>query len=123
MSWIVAILMIAGAFFAFMAALGVSRLPDFYMRTHAATKAGAFGASLLLLAAAIHFGSLRAVITALLIIGFSTWRRRLPRRPWGKLHIARRSRYGTRPRATSSRMTRKSSWFAAISLNFLPACD
>lgn len=70
MSWVVAILMIAGAFFAFVAALGVNRLPDFYMRMHAATKAGAFGATLLLIAAAIHFGSLRASITALLIIGF-----------------------------------------------------
>lgn len=70
MSWIVAILLAAGAFFAFIAALGVNRLPDFYMRLHAATKAGAFGASLLLIAAALHFGSLRASISALLIIVF-----------------------------------------------------
>jgi multicomponent Na+:H+ antiporter subunit G len=70
MSLVVALLLIAGSFFAFVAALGVNRLPDFYMRMHAATKAGAFGASLLLLAAAIHFGSLRAIITSLLIIGF-----------------------------------------------------
>lgn len=70
MSWLVAILMILGAFFAFVAALGVVRFPDFYMRTHAATKAGAFGASLLLLAAALHFGSLRACLTSLLIITF-----------------------------------------------------
>ncbi|MEO0510876.1 MAG: monovalent cation/H(+) antiporter subunit G [Verrucomicrobiota bacterium] len=70
MSWIVGLLLITGAFFAFVAALGVNRLPDFYMRMHAATKAGAFGASLLLVASAIHFGSMRAVITALLIIGF-----------------------------------------------------
>lgn len=70
MSWIVAILLIIGSFFAFVAALGVLRLPDFYTRMHAATKAGAFGATLLLVAAAIHFGSVRAIITALLIIGF-----------------------------------------------------
>lgn len=70
MSWIVAILLVAGSFFAFVAAIGVNRLPDFYMRMHAATKAGAFGASLLLLAAALHFGSLRAIIMAVLIIGF-----------------------------------------------------
>ncbi|MGB0743281.1 MAG: monovalent cation/H(+) antiporter subunit G [Opitutales bacterium] len=70
MSWVVAILMIAGAFFAFVAALGVVRLPDFYMRMHAATKAGAFGATLLLVAAALHFGSLRAIITAMLVIIF-----------------------------------------------------
>jgi len=69
-SWVVAILLAAGAFFAFIAALGVNRLPDFYMRLHAATKAGAFGASLLLVAAALHFGSLRACLSALLIIVF-----------------------------------------------------
>lgn len=70
MSWVVAILMILGSFFAFVAALGVVRFPDFYTRTHAATKAGAFGATLLLLAAALHFGSLRAGLTSLLIITF-----------------------------------------------------
>jgi len=70
MSWLVAILLLAGAFFAFVAALGVIRFPDFYTRMHASTKAGAFGAALLLLAAAIHFGSMRAIITALLIIVF-----------------------------------------------------
>jgi len=70
MSLIVAIFLLCGAFFAFVAALGVIRLPDFYMRMHAATKAGAFGATLLLLGAAIHFGSLRAIITCALIIMF-----------------------------------------------------
>jgi multicomponent Na+:H+ antiporter subunit G len=70
MSWLVAILLVLGAFFAFVAALGVLRFPDFYTRMHAATKAGAFGATLLLLAAAIHFGSLRAIVTACFIIIF-----------------------------------------------------
>ena len=70
MDWIVAILIVCGAFFAFVAALGVIRLPDYYMRMHAATKAGAFGATLLLVGAAIHFGTLRAVITAIMIIVF-----------------------------------------------------
>lgn len=66
MSWVVAILLVLGAFFAFVAALGVIRFPDFYTRMHAATKAGAFGACLLLLAAAIHFGNVRAIV----IVGF-----------------------------------------------------
>lgn len=70
MSWIVAILLGAGAFFAFIAALGVNRLPDFYMRLHAATKAGAFGASLMLVAAALHFGNVHSIVSALLIIVF-----------------------------------------------------
>ncbi|MFT4901768.1 MAG: multicomponent Na+:H+ antiporter subunit G [Lentimonas sp.] len=70
MSVIVAVLMVLGAFFAFVAALGVNRMPDFYMRMHAATKAGAFGAALMLLAAALHFGSLRVSLTTLSIIIF-----------------------------------------------------
>ena len=70
MSVVVAILMVLGSFFAFVAALGVNRMPDFFMRMHASTKAGAFGAALMLLAAALHFGSLRAVITAAFIIAF-----------------------------------------------------
>ena len=70
MSILVAILMVLGAFFAFVAALGVNRMPDFFMRMHAATKAGAFGAGLMLVAAALHFGTLRAVVTAICVIGF-----------------------------------------------------
>lgn len=70
MSILVAILMVLGAFFAFVAALGVNRMPDLFMRMHAATKAGAFGASLMLVAAALHFGTVRAVVTAICIIAF-----------------------------------------------------
>lgn len=70
MDWLVAMLMIAGMFFAFVASLGVVRMPDLYMRIHAATKAGAFGSSLILIAAALHFGSLRAAVMAALVVIF-----------------------------------------------------
>lgn len=70
MSWLIALLMILGAFFGLVAALGVLRFPDLYMRMHAATKAGAFGATLMLIAAALHFGSLRIAILAVLLIVF-----------------------------------------------------
>lgn len=70
MSWVVAFFIIAGSFFAFVAAVGVIRLPDFYMKMHAATKAGAFGASLTLIGAALHFGTLRAIVTAIFIVTF-----------------------------------------------------
>jgi multicomponent Na+:H+ antiporter subunit G len=70
MDWIVALLIIVGSAFALIAALGVLRMPDFYMRMHAATKAGAFGALLLLLAAALHFWTLRAVLTSLFVVVF-----------------------------------------------------
>ena len=39
MSWLVAILLVVGAFFAFVAALGVMRSTDFYTRMHAALNA------------------------------------------------------------------------------------
>ena len=45
MDIVVAILIVLGAFFAFVAALGIVRMPDLYTRMHAATKAGAFGAT------------------------------------------------------------------------------
>ena len=70
MNWLVAAFIILGAFFAFVAALGVIRLPDFYMRVHAATKAGAFGATLMLIAAALYFGNLRAIVMAVITIVF-----------------------------------------------------
>lgn len=70
MSWVVAILVVLGSFFAFVAALGVLRFPDFYMRMHAATKAGAFGSAILLIAAALHFGTMRAVLTSGFILIF-----------------------------------------------------
>jgi multicomponent Na+:H+ antiporter subunit G len=70
MTIVIAILIVVGSAFAFIAALGVLRMPDFYMRMHAATKAGAFGSLLLLLAAALYFGTLRASLTSLAVIVF-----------------------------------------------------
>lgn len=52
--WLSAIFILAGAFITFIAALGVLRLPDFFMRMHAATKAGVVGPSLLLIGAGFH---------------------------------------------------------------------
>lgn len=52
---LVAIFAILGAGFFLVAAIGVARLPDLLTRMHAATKAGAFGGALLLVACALHF--------------------------------------------------------------------
>jgi multicomponent Na+:H+ antiporter subunit G len=46
------ILLVCGAAFSFLAAIGVLRLPDLYTRMHAASKAGAVGGGLVLLAVA-----------------------------------------------------------------------
>lgn len=51
---IVAILLLAGALFALIAAIGIVRLPDLYSRMHAASKAGTVGSGLLLLAVGVH---------------------------------------------------------------------
>ena len=61
-----------GALFFFAGTLGMLRLPDFFARTHAATKCDTVGAGSLLLALAIHSGlndaSLKIVALAALIL-------------------------------------------------------
>lgn len=70
MTIITSMFLLVGAAFAFIAALGVVRMPDLYCRTHAATKAGAFGLSLMLIGIVITMPELRVIIQALMIIGF-----------------------------------------------------
>lgn len=55
MEILMAICLIAGTFFTLIAALGVLRMPDIYMRTHAATKSGTFGIGMIALAVALYF--------------------------------------------------------------------
>ena len=47
------VLLILGAIFTLLAAVGVIRLPDLYTRMHAASKAGAVGGGLVLLSVAL----------------------------------------------------------------------
>lgn len=63
-------LLLVGALFALIAAIGIVRMPDIYCRMHAATKAGAFGVSLILLALCVVLPTLRVCIQSILIIGF-----------------------------------------------------
>lgn len=60
----VAVLIVAGALFALVAALGLIRLPDLYTRMHAASKAGTVGSGLLLIAAGIASGELSVFVRA-----------------------------------------------------------
>jgi multicomponent Na+:H+ antiporter subunit G len=48
-----AFLLLVGSLFSLIAGIGMLRLPDLYTRMHAASKAGAVGAGLILLAVAI----------------------------------------------------------------------
>ena len=54
---LVAVLLLIGAAFAVVAAVGLIRLPDLYTRMHAASKAGTLGSGVLLVALAIHDGT------------------------------------------------------------------
>lgn len=65
-----ALLVLAGAFFCFVASLGILRLEDLFMRMHAAAKAGTFGAGLPLVAAAIALWDASIAIRALVTVGF-----------------------------------------------------
>lgn len=64
----VAVMLVAGGVFTFLAALGLVRLPDVYTRMHAASKAGTVGSGLMLLAAGLH--ALDAAIFTRALAGF-----------------------------------------------------
>ena len=67
---LIGFLPLAGGFFVLVAALGVYRMPDLYCRMHAATKAGALGNSLLLLALVCAAPTPRVIVQSLLIVLF-----------------------------------------------------
>ncbi|WMS42036.1 monovalent cation/H(+) antiporter subunit G [Acuticoccus sp. MNP-M23] len=58
-------LCIIGAVFTLIAAIGVLRLNDLYMRMHAASKAGTLGSCVILIAIAIFSGESEIVLRAL----------------------------------------------------------
>lgn len=64
------VLLIIGAFFTLVAAIGVVRLPDLYTRMHAASKTGTVGSGVMLLAIAFHSGEFDVVTRALAGIVF-----------------------------------------------------
>ncbi len=65
-----AVLVAGGALFMLVAAVGLLRLPDFFMRTHAVTKAGTLGVGLIFLSAAVFFGDWAVTMRALLAVAF-----------------------------------------------------
>jgi len=70
MSTLASILMLVGALFVLIAAVGVLRLPDLLMRMHAATKAGTLGAGLLLGAVMVSVPETGVVVRAAAVIVF-----------------------------------------------------
>lgn len=62
--YVVGILCVIGAFFVLVAAVGVLRLDDLYMRMHAASKAGTLGSGVLLIAIAVFSQETDVVLRA-----------------------------------------------------------
>ena len=70
---VIALVMISGAAFKLLAAIGMVRLPDVYLRLHASTKSTTLGVSGMFLATAIYFGrdgQTDVVILSFLVILF-----------------------------------------------------
>ncbi|MBL8251470.1 MAG: Na+/H+ antiporter subunit G [Candidatus Competibacter sp.] len=57
MDLLLSFLILAGALFTFIGSLGLARLPDFYTRLHAPTKATTLGVGSLLIASAVYFSA------------------------------------------------------------------
>ncbi len=70
MSLLSQVFLLIGAFFMFVAAVGIYRMPDLYMRLHTNTKSATFGVSFILLGAIVHFWDLAVTTRAIAIILF-----------------------------------------------------
>ncbi len=68
--FMVGLLLVLGATFMFLAALGLLRMPDLMTRMHATTKAGVLGAGVMLLGVALYFSSLEVTARVVAIIAF-----------------------------------------------------
>ena len=70
MALLAGFLLLLGAFFVLLAAVGLFRLPDLYLRMQAATKASTFGVIAMMLAVAAHFGDAATSVEVALVIVF-----------------------------------------------------
>lgn len=70
MLWLSSLFLVAGALICLIAAAGVLRLPDFFMRMHAATEAGVAGCGLVLIGVALAYPSLDMWVKVVLAVGF-----------------------------------------------------
>lgn len=64
------VLVLVGSVFVFAAAVGIVRMPDVYVRMHAATKAGTLGSGLILVAVALIAEESGIVLRALAAVVF-----------------------------------------------------
>lgn len=67
---LISVLILGGAFFILVAAIGLIRFDDFYSRLHAGTKAPSFGIFLILLGVSIFFNDPVVYLKGLFIVFF-----------------------------------------------------
>ncbi|MEL6913541.1 MAG: monovalent cation/H(+) antiporter subunit G [Pseudomonadota bacterium] len=65
-----AILLILGGALSVLAGIGIVRLPDVFIRMHAATKVGTLGSGFIMAGAAVFFGTSEVIILTVLIVFF-----------------------------------------------------
>lgn len=70
MAILVGVLLLVGAIWSVIAAIGIVRMPDLFMRMQTATKASTMGIGCLMLAAGFHFGDLGIFSRAVLVVAF-----------------------------------------------------
>ena len=69
--WVPAFMVLLGASFMLLAAVGVLRLPDVWMRMHASTKSATFGIGCMAIGLAVsHLHEMGVVMRSIIIIGF-----------------------------------------------------
>ena len=69
-NYLAGVLVIIGAAFSLVAAVGIVRLPDLYSRMHSASKAGTLGSGVMLLALAVYADDHAVTLRALAGIAF-----------------------------------------------------
>jgi multicomponent Na+:H+ antiporter subunit G len=68
--WLAAVLVVIGAAFMLVAAIGLCRFPDLFTRMQAAAKAGSLGLACVMLAVLVHSRLLSVATHAILIVAF-----------------------------------------------------
>jgi multicomponent Na+:H+ antiporter subunit G len=68
--WFMVVLIVIGAAFSLLAAVGVLRMPDLYMRLQATTKSATLGVVCVVVAASIHFDDTATTTKAVLVVAF-----------------------------------------------------
>ena len=67
---LISILLVVGSFFMLVAAVGMMRMPDLFLRMSCSTKAATIGVGTLLFTLALYFANLAVATRALATIGF-----------------------------------------------------